>query len=76
MKDTIVKQCLDILKQDDIKQELKLLFNPLADFIFYEINPYIYIILALIILLFIMILSILILLILLLRNKDVLVKIL
>lgn len=75
MKDSIVRQCLDILKREDVKTELKLLFTPIIDFIFYEMNPYIYIIIALIILLFIMILAILILLILLLRNKDVLVKI-
>jgi hypothetical protein len=75
MKDSIVRQCLDILKRQDIKDELKLLLSPIIDFIFYEINPYIYIIISLIILLFIMILTILILLILLLRNKDILVKI-
>jgi hypothetical protein len=75
MKDSIVRQCLDILKREDIKDELKLLLSPIIDFIFYEINPYIYIIISLIILLFIMILTILILLILLLRNKDILVKI-
>lgn len=75
MKDSIIRQCLDILKREDVKTELKLLISPIIDFIFYEMNPYIYIIIALIILLFIMILAILILLILLLRNKDVLVKI-
>lgn len=75
MKDSIIRQCLDILKREDVKTELKLLITPIIDFIFYEMNPYIYIIIALIILLFIMILAILILLILLLRNKDVLVKI-
>lgn len=75
MKDSIIRQCLDILKREDVKTELKLLITPIIDFIFYEMNPYIYIIIALIILLFIMILAILILLILLLRNKDILVKI-
>jgi hypothetical protein len=75
MKDSFVQQCLDILKRDDIKNELKLLFKPLMDFILYEINPYIYITLALVFLIFTMILAILVILILLLRNKQILAKI-
>ena len=71
MKDSIVQQCLDILKRDDIKNEFKMLLKPVIDFILYEINPYIYIIMALVFLIFIMILAILILLILLIRNKQI-----
>ena len=36
----IVEQCLDILKRDDIKQEIR----KLTSIVLYEINPYIYII--------------------------------
>ena len=43
MKDTLVQQCLDILKREDIKNELKMVLKPVIDFIMYEINPYIYI---------------------------------
>ena len=52
MKDTIVKQCVDILKRDDVKHELKVLFTPLINFILYEINPYVYTIVTIILLLF------------------------
>ena len=70
MKDSFVQQCLDILKRDDIKNEFKMLLKPVINFILYEINPYIYIIVALVFLIFIMILAILIILILIIRNKQ------
>ena len=75
MKDSLVQQCLDILKRDDIKNEFKMLLKPIIDFILYEINPYIYITVALVFLIFIMILAILIILIILLRNKQFIPKI-
>ena len=75
MKDSLVQQCLDILKRDDIKNEFKMLLKPVIDFILYEINPYIYITVALVFLIFIMILAILIILIMLLRNKQIIAKI-
>jgi hypothetical protein len=74
MKDSLVQQCLDILKRDDIKNELKMLLKPVIDFILYEINPYIYITVALVFLIFVMILAILIILIMLLRNKLIITK--
>lgn len=70
MKDTIVQQCLDILKREDIKNQFKQLLKPVIDFILYEIKPYIYIIIILVFLMFIMILVILIILVLLIRNKK------
>jgi hypothetical protein len=75
MKDTLVQQCLDILKRDDIKNEFKMLLKPVIDFILYEINPYVYITVALVFLIFIMILAILVILIMLLRNKQIIAKI-
>ena len=74
MKDSLVQQCLDILKRDDIKNEFKMLLKPVIDFILYEINPYIYITVALVFLIFVMILAILIILIMLLRNKLIVSK--
>ena len=74
MKDSLVQQCLDILKRDDIKSEFKMLLKPVIDFILYEINPYIYITVALVFLIFVMILAILIILIMLLRNKLIITK--
>jgi hypothetical protein len=76
MKDTIVQQCLDILKRDDVKNEFKLLLKPVIDFILYEINPYIYITVTLVFMIFIMILAILIILLYILRNKNNLAKLL
>ena len=38
MKDSIVQQCLDILKRDDVKNEFKMLFKPVIDFILFEIK--------------------------------------
>ena len=76
MKDSLVNQCLEILKRDDIKNEFKMLFKPVLDFILHEINPYIYITMGLVFTIFLMILSILIMLILLLRNKNLLSKLL
>jgi len=75
MKDTLVQQCLDILKRDDIRNEFKMLLKPVIDFILYEINPYIYITVSLVFLIFVMILAILVILIILLRNKQVITKI-
>ena len=70
MKDSVVQQCLDILKRDDIKNEIKVLFNPVIELILYEINPYIYSIISFIFLIFIMNLAILIILIFSMRNKK------
>ena len=75
MKDSLVQQCLDILKRDDIKNEFKSILKPIIDFILYEINPYIYITVTLVFMIFIMILAILVILIILLRNKHLLYEI-
>jgi hypothetical protein len=75
MKDSLIQQCLDILKKEDIKNELKILFTPVLDFVLYEINPYIYITITLVLLIFVMILAILIILIFLLRNKQIINKV-
>jgi hypothetical protein len=75
MKDSLVQQCLDILKREDIKNEFKMLLKPVIDFILYEINPYIYITVSLVFLIFVMILAILVILIMLLRNKQIITKI-
>jgi len=71
MKDSLVQQCLEILKRDDIKKEFKMLLKPVIDFIIYEISPYIYITVTLVFLIFIMILTILVILITLLNNKNI-----
>jgi hypothetical protein len=42
MNNKITKACLDILKRDDVKSEIKNLMSPLIDMILLEIYPYIY----------------------------------
>ena len=70
MKNTLFQQCLDILKREDIKYDLRILSSSFIKIISNEINPYIYIIIGFCCLIFTMILIILILLIFLLRNKK------
>jgi hypothetical protein len=70
MKDSFVKQCLDIMKREDIKCEMKKVFTPVIDILLIEITPFIYSILTLVFSIFVMILAILILLIVVLRNKN------
>ena len=76
MKISLIKQCLEILKLEDIQHEITQIFSPITDLILYEIYPYIYIIIFLVFLIFILILAILIILITLLRNKSLIDKIL
>jgi len=72
MKDTsLIQQCLDILKTQDVRNEIKVIFSPVTDLILYEIYPYIYFIIFLVFLIFVLILAILVILITLLRNKNV-----
>jgi hypothetical protein len=67
---SLLKQCIDILKTDDIRNEIKQIFSPVTDLILYEIYPYIYIIIFLVFLIFILILAILVILITVLRNRP------
>lgn len=71
---SLVNQCLDILKREDVKSDLKLLLKPVMEFILFEIRPYTYIIILLLFMIFIMILANLIILLLLLRNKCLITK--
>lgn len=70
MKNSLIKQCLDILKTEDVRNEIKVLFSPVTDLILYEIYPYIYIIIFLVFLIFAFIFAILIILITMLRSKN------
>ena len=53
MKDSIIKQCLDILQTDDVRNEIKVIFSPVTDLILYEIYPYIYVIICFVVFIFI-----------------------
>ncbi len=74
MKNSLMKQCLDILQTEDVRNEVKKIFSPVTDLILYEIYPYIYFIILLVFLIFILILAILCILITLLRNNKSLVN--
>ena len=64
---TLINQCLNILKRDDVKSEIKNLITPLINMILVEIYPYIYLSLIFIFINFLLHLGIFILLI---RNKS------
>ena len=66
-----IKECLVILKREDVKGELKNLLSPLIDFILFKIYPYIYLSLIFVFISFLLHLGILILL---LRNKNTIIK--
>jgi hypothetical protein len=66
IKDTLIEQCLDILKRDDVKNELKQLMKPMIDLILQELYPYIFLSIVFVFISFLLILGIFVLL---LRNK-------
>ena len=70
MKDAIIDQCLQILKREAVKNELKHLMTPLIDLILSEIYPYIYLSLIFVIISFLLHLGIFILL---LRTKPTII---
>ena len=70
MKDSLIQECLNILKREDIKNEFTILLKPLTEYILQIIYPYIYFICILVFLIFIMILAILYFQILLFRIKE------
>jgi hypothetical protein len=72
---SILKMCIDVLKTDDVRTEIKQIFSPVTDLIMFQIYPYIYFIIFLVLLIFILILAILILLVLTLRNNQLITKI-
>lgn len=71
MSESFFQQCVNILKKEEVKNEMKLLLKPIIHFILHEIYPYLYILILFVIILFLMILAILVLLILLIKNKEI-----
>jgi len=58
LKNKAIDYCLDIIKREDVKQELKHLFKPIIQLILQEIYPYIYLSLIFVIISFLLILGI------------------
>ena len=42
MKDVFIKECLILLKRNDIKETLKELMQPIIENLLIKVNPYIY----------------------------------
>ena len=42
IKESLINECVGILKRDDVKEEVKELFRPIIDLILQEIYPYIF----------------------------------
>ena len=62
IKETIIQQCLDLLKRQDVKNEIKSLMRPVIDMLLHEITPYIYLSITFVFISFLLILGIFILL--------------
>jgi hypothetical protein len=70
-KESIINECISIMKRDDVKTEFKTLLTPLIDLILIHIYPYLYLSLMFVLISFLLHLGIFILL---LRNKTFLSK--
>jgi hypothetical protein len=71
LKDSIIQECLVILKREDVKKELKNILTPFIDLIITQIYPYLYLCLIFVIISFLLHLGIFILLI---KNKGLFSK--
>jgi len=67
LKTTLIQECIDVLKRDDVKTEFKTFMTPIIDIILIQINPYLYLCMMFVIISFLLHLGIFILL---LRNKS------
>lgn len=56
-KELIVKECLGVLKRDDVKQHIQELFHPIIDMLMVEIWPYIFISMIFVVVSFLIILG-------------------
>jgi hypothetical protein len=67
LKESIIKECINVLKRDDVKREVKVFIAPIVELILAQIYPYIYLCVMFIVISFLLHLGIFILL---LRNKS------
>lgn len=68
LKNKIIEECLNALKREDVKEEIKELMSPVIDMVLKEIYPYIYLSIIFVIISFLLILGIFILL---LQNRKI-----
>ena len=67
IKESIINECLNVLKKKEVKEEFKELMRPLIDMLIKDIYPYIFLSIIFVIISFLLILGIFILL---LQNKK------
>tara|TARA_Y100000591_G_C21342211_1_gene455390 strand:- start:282 stop:512 length:231 start_codon:yes stop_codon:yes gene_type:complete len=68
IKETIINECLNVLKKKEVKDEIKQLMRPLVDMLIKDIYPYIFLSIIFVIISFLLILGIFILL---LQNRKI-----
>ena len=68
IKETIINECLNVLKKREVKDEIKQLMRPLVDMLIKDIYPYIFLSIIFVIISFLLILGIFILL---LQNRKI-----
>jgi hypothetical protein len=56
-KDILIKECVNILKNSNMKKEVINIFKPIIDLLLKEIYPYIYLALILVVISFLLILG-------------------
>ena len=71
IKNALIKECIEVLKRDDVKSEVKTFITPIIDLILIQINPYLYLCMMFVIISFLLHLGIFVLL---LRNKTLYLK--
>ena len=67
LKNSLIQECIGVLKRDDVKKEVKTFVSPIIDLILVQIYPYLYLCMMFVIISFLLHLGIFILL---LRNKT------
>jgi hypothetical protein len=67
LKNTLIKECIEVLKREDVRTEFKTFITPAVDIILAHINPYLYLCMMFVIISFLLHLGIFVLL---LRNKS------
>ena len=72
LKESLIMECKNIIKREDVKEEIKALFTPIIDMVLQEIYPYIFLSMLFVIISFMLILGIFILL---LRNNKLAIQI-
>jgi hypothetical protein len=65
----IIAECIELLKRDDLKYQLKMFLEPIITMIFNILNPYIYVLLGITIIILTLLIAILIIVIINMRNN-------